>query len=102
MAIPWRAVFGGFLDGFAALFLIFRKVVRYPGSESEALMRLTTAEALAKYREVNPEREDLIVNLRETSLEWDRKYTRTVRIVGGIEIAAIVFAICFLLVHKRF
>jgi hypothetical protein len=102
MPIPWKAVRGGFLDGYTAILLMFWKTIRVPGSASEELIRLTTPEALAMYRAVSLEREDLILKMRENSLNRDRRYALMVRIAGSIELAAIVAAICFLAAHGKF
>jgi hypothetical protein len=101
MPIPWKAVRGGFVDGYAACLLMFRKTIRVPGSESEELIKLTTPEMLAQYRAARPEWEDVLLKMREISLNHDRTYALMVRIVGSIELAAIVAAICFLAAHGR-
>ncbi len=86
---------GGFVDGYTAPFLMFRKIVRYPGSESMELLRLTTPEILTEYRAISPGYEEAILRIREESLDLDRRCTLTVRIVGGIELAAILVSFVF-------
>lgn len=102
MPIPWKAVRGGFEDGFVAPILMFRKTIRVPGSASEKLIRLTTPEMLEQYRVADPRWEDVFLKLREESQLLDRRYAVAVRIVGSFEIAAIVGAICFLAAHGKF
>jgi hypothetical protein len=81
---------------------MFRKTIRVPGSGSKELISLTAPEMLAQYRAADPRWESVLLKLREDSLNLDRKYARMVRIVGSIELAAIVGGICFLAVHGRF
>jgi hypothetical protein len=102
MAIPWRAAIGGFFDGYGAFFLMFRKTVPVPGSESMEEARRMDSEMLAKYGASSPEWVDAFLKIRENTLDLDRKYTRMVRIVGAIELTAILVAVCFLAFHKRF
>src|ERR1700752_3519174 len=99
MPIPWKAVRGVFVDGYSACLLMFRKPIRVPGSASEEVRKLTTPEMLAQYRAAGPQWEDMLVKLREDSLDLNRRYALMVRIVGSIELAAIVAAICFLAAH---
>lgn len=101
MAIPWKAVRGGFLDGLTAHLLMFRKVIRVPGSQSVELMRLTTPEMLAEYRAIGPEWQDAMLKIRDNSLDQDCKYARTVRLLGCLELLSILIAICFLRLHGR-
>ena len=101
MAIPWKVVQSGFFDGFGAFILMFRQV-RVPGSPSEELKRLTSEEALAEYSAVNPGLPDMILRFKDDALARDRVYARLTRVMGCIQLAAILMAVCYLALHYRF
>ena len=101
MTIPWRAVVGGFIDGYTAQALLFRRVMRVPGSQANELKRLTAPEKLAEYRAIGPACEASILELKENVLASDRRYAWAVPIVGAIELSATIAAICFLAFHNR-
>jgi hypothetical protein len=101
MAIQWKIVRSGFLDGFSAHILMFRQV-RAPGSLAEELNRLTTPEMLAEYSATKPDFGAAILKLRDDELARDRSYTRMIRVVGTIQLAATILAAGFLVFHYRF
>jgi hypothetical protein len=101
MAIRWKAARSGFLDGFSAYILMFGRV-RVPGSPSEELTRLTTSEALAEYRALNPGFADELLRFRDEALAHDRIYAWLTRVLGSIQLAAIIAAVCYLAAHHRF
>ena len=100
MAIPWKAIRSGFLDGFNAYIVMFGKV-QVPGSLSDELNRLTTPKTLAEYRAVDPGIEEALLRLRDTELTRDRSYALVTRVLGCIEIAATIAAVCYLASHHR-
>lgn len=101
MAIPWRAVRTGFLDGFFPFIPIFRQT-RLPGSRSKELIGLTTSEKLAEYHAMDPVLADALIKMRNYSLDLDRRYAQMTRVVERIVLAGIVLAICLLAFQKGF
>jgi hypothetical protein len=100
MAIPWKIVRAGFLDGSCAPIRMFERV-QVPGSPSEELIRLTTPEVLAEYRAIDPRLPAAMLELRDNALARDRQYARNVRILGCLQLAALAVAFCFLAVQGR-
>jgi hypothetical protein len=88
---------GGFLDGFTAWLLMFRRSVPVPGTRSTEV-----AAMLEEYYPAGPELDNAIAQLMEQSLELERKYTLSVRIIGSIQLVAILAAACVLALHHRF
>jgi hypothetical protein len=85
----------------SAFILMFRQV-RVPGSPSAELIRLSTPEALDKYRAVNPDLPDVILDWRDEALAHDRFYAMSTRVLGSIELAATIVAVGYLALHNRF
>ena len=101
MAIPWKILRAGFLDGYCAPIVMFGQV-RVPGSPSEELVRLTTPEVLAEYRVIDPGLPAAMLELRDNALARDRQYARAVRIMGCLQLAALAAAFSFLAFHNLF
>jgi hypothetical protein len=100
MATHWKAIRVGFLDGLTAFIVMFGDI-RIPDSPAEKLIRLTAPEALAEYRAINPDLPDAIVKLRDEAILHDRQYAMLTRIVGGIELALALLAVCYMALHRR-
>lgn len=99
MAIPFKAVRTGLLDGLCPLAPIFRQV-RVPGSPSEKLIRLTTPEALAGYRAIDPDLPGAMVRLRDYALDLDRRFALMSRVTERIVLAISALVICLLAFHR--
>ena len=95
MPIPWKVVRAGFFDGFAAFILMFGEI-KVPGSPSAELCRLTTPEALEEYQAIDPKLPAVMLRFRDNALARDRIYARTTRVLGCLELAATLAAVCFL------
>jgi hypothetical protein len=65
-------------------------------------MKATTPDQLAKYLAIDRTLPKLLTEMRDNSLARDRSYARMLRIVGSIQLVAIVVALCFLIMDKRF
>jgi hypothetical protein len=101
MAIPWKAVRTGLLDGFCPLTPIFRQA-KLPGSRSEELIGLTTPETIAGYRAIDPDLADAMIKMRDCSLDLDRRSALMTHVIERIVLAATALAICLLAFHKGF
>ena len=99
---PWKAALLGFFDGYGACVSMFNRNIRVPGSPSSQLSEITKPEMLSEHRAIDPLLPDLLIKLMANALARDRAYARVLRVMGSLQLAAVVAAIWFLAAHNRF